>query len=109
MLLDGLLDSRELAIGDLIFIEVLQGCRIEMEFNQVRYLLGRLQLIELGGADIVLPAPKNYSKLRQLGVTVRGTIDVILATRCLVNGLSLLHSDRDFDAFETHLGLRVVR
>lgn len=109
MLLDGLLDSRELAIGDLIFIEVLQGCRIEKEFNQVRYLLGRLQLIELGGADIVLPAAKNYSKLRQLGVTVRGTIDVILATRCLVNGLSLLHSDRDFDAFETHLGLRVVR
>jgi len=36
------------------------------------------------------------------------TVDVLIATRCLANGLRLLHRDRDFDAFEQHLGLRVV-
>jgi len=107
-LLEGLLDSQELAIGDLNFIEVLQGCRIEKEFNEVRRLLGRLTLVVLGGEDVVVQAAKNYLKLRQLGVTVRGTIDVVLATRCIVSGYRLLHSDRDFDAFEEHLGLKCV-
>jgi predicted nucleic acid-binding protein len=107
-LLEGLLDSQELGIGDLNFIEVLQGCKIEKEFNEVKRLLGRLELVVLGGPDVVVPAAKNYLKLRQLGVTVRGTIDVALATRCIVDGHTLLHSDRDFDAFEKHLGLKCV-
>ena len=107
-LLEGLLDSQELAIGDLIFTEVLQGCRFDKEFNEVRRLLGRLDLIMLGGEDIVVEAAKNYRKLRSMGLTIRGTIDIVLATRCIVSGHQLLHSDRDFDAFEKHLGLRCV-
>ena len=107
-LLEGLLDSQELAIGDLIFTEVLQGCKLDKEFNEVRRLLARLDLVVLGGEDVMIEAAKNYRKLRNLGVTVRGTIDVVLATRCVVSGHQLLHSDRDFDAFEQHLGLRCV-
>lgn len=107
-LLEGLLDSQEIAIGDLIFTEVLQGCRFDKEFNEVRRLLGRLDLIVLGGEDVVVQAARNYRKLRSLGITVRGTIDVVLATRCIVSGHQLLHSDRDFDAFERHLGLRCL-
>lgn len=107
-LLEGLLDSQELAIGDLNFIEVLQGCRVEKEFNEVRRLLGRLDIVVLGGEDVVVPAARNHLKLRQLGVTVRGTIDVVLATRCIVSDHRLLHSDRDFDSFEKHLGLKCV-
>ncbi len=107
-LLEGLLDSQELAIGDLNFTEVLQGCKIDKEFNEVRRLLGRLELVALSGEDVVVEAARNYRKLRSLGVTVRGTIDVVLATRCIVSGHLLLHSDRDFDAFEEHLGLRCV-
>jgi predicted nucleic acid-binding protein len=107
-LLEGLLDSQELAIGDLIFTEVLQGCKLDKEFNEVRRLLARLDLVVLGGEDVMIEAAKNYRKLRNLGVTVRGTIDVVLATRCIVSGHQLLHSDRDFDAFEQHLSLRCV-
>jgi predicted nucleic acid-binding protein len=115
-LLEGLLDTQELAIGDLIFTEVLQGCKVDKEFNQVRRLLGRLQLVALSGEDVVVAAARNYRKLRNLGLMVRGTIDVVLATRCIVSGHRLLHSDRDFDAFELrdfdafelHLGLRCV-
>jgi predicted nucleic acid-binding protein len=107
-LLEGLLDTQELAIGDLIFTEVLQGCKVDKEFNEVRRLLGRLRLIALGGEDVVVAAARNYRKLRNLGLTVRGTIDVVQATRCIVSGHRLLHSESDFDAFERHLGLRCV-
>ena len=106
--LERLLDSQELGIGDLNFTEVLQGCKLDKEFNEVRRLLGRLELVVLGGEDVVVEAAKNYRRLRQLGVTVRGTVDVVLATRCIVSGHRLLHSDRDFDPFERYLGLRCV-
>lgn len=104
-LLDKLLGSQELAIGDLSFTEVLQGCKIDKEFNKVHRLLGGLELIALSGHDVVVEAAKNYRKLRSLGITVRETVDVILATRCIVSGHRLLHSDRHFDAFEKYLGL----
>ena len=106
--LDRLLDSQELGIGDLSLTEVLQGCRFQREFNQARRLLARLEFIVLGGSDVAVQAAMNYRKLRSLGVTVRGTVDVVLATRCIVSGYQLLHSDPDFDAFERHLGLRCL-
>jgi len=52
---------------------------------------------------------RNHRKLRALGVTVRATIDALIATFCIVEGHELLHCDRAFDPFERHLGLRVVR
>ena len=106
--LDGLLGSEPLAIGDLILTEVLQGFATEREFNDARKVLLTLDMVVLGGADVAVEAAKNYRKLRGLGVTVRKTIDTVIATRCIVSGHMLLHSDRDFDAFEQHLGLRCV-
>jgi hypothetical protein len=41
-------------------------------------------------------------------VTVRKTVDTLIATRCLANDYDLLHSDRDFEPFAQHLGLRCV-
>ena len=106
--LEGLLDLQGLGIGDLILTEVLQGCKFDKEFNEVRRLLARLELVVLGGDDVAVEAARNCRKLRALGITVCGTTDVVLATRCIVSGHQLLHSDKDFDAFERHLGLRCV-
>lgn len=106
--LEELLDSDELGIGDLVLTEVLQGCKLDKEFNEVRRLLSRLEFVVLGGDDVAVEAARNYRKLRSLGLTVRGTVDVVLATRCVVSGYRLLHSDRDFDPFEQHLGLQCV-
>ncbi len=106
--LDELLGSEPLAIGDLILTEVLQGFGGDREFNAARKVLLALDMVMLGGPDVAVEAAKNYRKLRSLGVTVRKTIDTVIATRCIVSGHTLLHSDRDFDAFEQHLGLRCV-
>ena len=103
-----LLGGQALGIGDLNLVEVLQGCRVDVQFNEVRKRLALLELVVLGGPDVAVEAARNFRKLRALGVTVRGTIDVVLATRCIVSGHQLLHSDRDFDPFEQHLGLRCV-
>lgn len=104
--LDALLGTEPLAIGDLILTEVLQGFSHERDFNQARRLLTSLDVIALGGADMALQAARNYRLLRAQGVTVRKTIDTIIATRCIEDDVPLLYSDRDFDPFVAHLGLR---
>lgn len=106
--LDSLLRVQPIAIGDLILTEVLQGCATEVEFNRVKRVLLSLDVVELGGVDIALQAARNYRFLRGLGVTVRKTIDVIIATYCIENGYLLLHNDRDFLPFVEHLGLTAL-
>lgn len=106
--LDLLLGTTRIAVGDLILAEVLQGVRDEREFQRVRKTLGSFQQVDLAGHEMAVQAAKNYRKLRDLGVTVRKTIDTLIATWCIKSKTMLLHSDRDFDAFELHLGLQVV-
>jgi predicted nucleic acid-binding protein len=106
--LDRLLGEEVLAIGDLILAEVLQGFQSEAEFSAGLQLLTSLTAIELGGQKIAVQAARNFRTLRTAGVTVRKTIDTIIATCCIEGGYYLLHNDRDFDAFERYLGLRTV-
>jgi predicted nucleic acid-binding protein len=106
--LDQLLSSEPLAIGDLILTKVLQGFDDERDFNKARKMLTALTVVELGGQETAIQAARNFRALRKRGVTVRKTIDTVIATRCIESGYDLLHSDRDFDPFVDHLGLRVV-
>lgn len=107
-LLDTLLGREPLAIGDFMLTEVLQGSADERAFNAARKMLTSLMIVELGGLKIAIQAAKNFRTLRSRGVTVRKTIDTVIATRCIESGYELLHNDRDFDPFAKHLGLRVV-
>ncbi len=104
--LDSLLGSEPIATGDLILSEVLQGFVSDRDFNQAKKLMTSLVIVELAGQSIAIQAAKNFRVLRSLGVTVRKTIDTVIATRCIESGLPLLYSDRDFDPFVEHLGLR---
>jgi hypothetical protein len=106
--LDTNLGVEGLVVGDLILAEVLQGFKEDKGFNEAKRLLSRLDQVGICGTSLAVEAAQNYRRLRRAGVTVRGTVDVLIATRCLADGLRLLHSDRDFDGFERHLGLQVV-
>jgi predicted nucleic acid-binding protein len=106
--LDRLLGQQPLAIGDLILTEVLQGFDSEKDFNHVRKMLTSLIVVELGGQEIAIQVAKNFRALRRRGMTVRKTIDTVIATRCIVSGYELLHDDRDFDPFAKYLGLRLA-
>ena len=104
--LDALLGREPVATGDLVLTEVLQGFGSDRDFNQARKLMTSLIVVDIGGQDIAIQAARNFRALRALGVTVRKTIDTVIATRCIESGFTLLYSDRDFDPFVQHLGLR---
>jgi predicted nucleic acid-binding protein len=106
--LDQLLGSEQLAIGDLILTEVLQGFTSERDFRATEQMLTSLRTVELGGREIAIQAARNLRALRRMGITVRGTIDTLIATRCIESGHELLYDGRDFDPFVKHLGLRVA-
>jgi hypothetical protein len=106
--LDRELGRRPFALTDLILCEILQGIRTDSAFTQVRRNLSGFAVFDTGGESLAVAAAKNYRFLRSQGQTVRKTIDCLIATFCITEGRSLLHRDRDFDAFEKYLGLRVI-
>ena len=104
-LLDSMLGRSRLAVGDLIATEVLQGVRDEREYTRVKKTFDAFTRINLCDYKLAIKASENYRVLRAKGITIRKTIDTIIATRCIEDGLTLLHADRDFAPFAQHLGL----
>jgi len=104
-ILSNLITSDVIVLGDLILVEVLQGMRAGPQLRLAQAIFSPLQRKALCSPDLAPIAADNYRLLRQRGFTVRGTIDVIIATWCIENKIALLHSDRDFEVFESELGL----
>ena len=103
--LDSGLAQGIIAIGDLIFLEILQGFKNDKDYNLAKSTLGTLEQYEMLGHAQALKSAENYRVLRKKGLTIRKTTDVIIATFCIENKLPLLFSDRDFIPFVDHLGL----
>ena len=103
------LGRQAIGLGDIILCEVLQGFHNQQDFDTARSALFHFPVYAIGGIEIALRSAENYRALRRRGITVRKTIDCLIATFVIEEGFTLLHSDRDFDPFEAHLGLRVAR
>jgi predicted nucleic acid-binding protein len=95
-------------MGDLILTEVLQGFQSDRDFRIAKNLLLSLPFMPMVGQTLALESVANYRFLRKKGVTVRKTIDVMIATFCIYYKLSLLHDDRDFDPMAKFLGLKII-
>jgi len=107
-ILDQTLGRQEVAIGDLILLEILQGFRVDKDYNTAKKYLSSLHQYNMLSTELALKASDHYRKLRKKGITIRKTADVIIATFCIANQLPLLFSDKDFLPFSKHLKLRCV-
>ena len=106
-LLDDYLSNVPIIMGDLILTEVLQGFKSDKDFETAKSFLSALPFRQMGGYHVAIQSAKNYRRLRKSGITVRKTIDVIIATFCIVERLTLLHDDRDFDPIASHFPLKM--
>ena len=107
--LDSALGSKPIIIGDIILTEVLQGFQNDKDFRTAHKLLLEFQYMDMVGQDIAVKSAMNYRSLRQKGITVRKTIDVVIGTFCIYHKFSLLHNDKDFDPIEKHLKLKTIK
>ena len=103
--LDSELERGTVAIGDIIFLEILQGFRNDKDYKLARTKLDTLDQYEMLGHGMVIKCADNYRFLRKRGITIRKTNDVIIATFCIENNIPLLFTDRDFLPFVKHLKL----
>ena len=108
-ILDRELKQDRVVTGDLIIVEFLQGFRDNKQFQIAKHLMDSLDYHDFVGKEMAIRAAENFRKLRKRGITIRKTMDVLIATFCIAHDLELLHNDRDFDPMEELLGLRVKR
>ncbi len=106
--LDNALGRELVLVGDIMLAEVLQGFRRDRDYRVARDLLLSLEVVNMLNTSIALLSAGNYRTLRRKGATVRKTTDCIIASWCIEHGRALLHSDRDFQPFQDHLGLAIV-
>lgn len=109
MLVTLLSDSTSrLVLLDVVLLEVLRGVRSDSDYALSYEALLPLTVEIAGGKDVALTAANMYRRLRKNGLTVRSSLDLLIATWCIANQCDLIHSDRDFDAISKHYPLRVL-
>lgn len=95
------------ALTDIVFTEVLQGLRTEREAKLVERHLRAFPILPLDGIDDFALAAEIYRSARRAGVTIRKTLDCLIAAPCVRTGAPLLHCDSDFDSLAKCTPLRL--
>ena len=103
--LNDTLGIRPVAVGDLILTEVLQGFREDEDYKIAKSLFDELTVFDLLGKDMAIKSADNFRSLRKRGITIRKTVDIIIASFCIEMKIPLLFTDKDFKPFIKHLGL----
>lgn len=103
-----MLGREQILVGDLILCEVLKGARNGGSARDFELTMRKCEFVEMSGSDLAVVAAAKFRELRARGITVRKTIGLLIGTYCILYRHTLLHSDRDFNPMEQHLGLQVV-
>lgn len=106
--LDLALSHEDVAIGDLILLEILQGFRSDKDYQMAKQSLAALYQFNMLTTDLAIKAAENYRILRKQGITIRKSADVIIATFCIEKNIPLLFTDRDFLPFTQHMKLQTA-
>jgi predicted nucleic acid-binding protein len=96
------------ALTDVILTEILQGLRFEREARMVERHLRAFPILQLDGLDDFVLAAELYRSARRAGVTIRKTLDCLIAAPCVRTGAPLLHADADFDRLASCTSLRLL-
>jgi predicted nucleic acid-binding protein len=106
--LDAAMDLQDVLVPDLVLVEVLRGIASDSLAGAIEREFQHFEIVHVGGRELAVLAAQNYRLLRGKGITIRGSIDLLIGTWCIENRVPLLHNDRDFDTMEQHLGLVCV-
>ncbi len=96
-----------IALTDIVFTEVLQGFRSEREARLVEGHLKAFPVLRLDGLEGFVLAAELYRRARRAGVTIRKTLDCLIAAPCVRSGAPILHADADFDRLAECTPLRL--
>lgn len=102
-------DGAPIALTDVIYAEVLQGFRTEREAQLVEESLTAFPILRLATLDDFARAARLYREARRVGITIRKTLDCLIASLCVREGAPILHSDSDFDRLAACTQLEIFK
>ncbi len=102
-------DDAPVALVDIVYCEVLQGIREEETYLRARASLLAHPILRPGGLETFEIAANLYRAARRRGLTIRRSVDCIIAATCLEAGAEIYHNDRDFDAIAKVSDLTIYR
>lgn len=85
----------DLCTCGVVVAEVFQGLRRTSELPELEALFRDLAFLGMPGIDTYLEAAELYRELRRRGITVRSTIDCLIALLAKEHRCALLFRDRD--------------
>ena len=98
-----------LALVDIIYCEILQGIRDEEIYQRTRVSLRAHPILRPRGLETFETAANLYRTARRHGLTIRRSVDCLIAATCLETGAEIYHNDRDFDALARVSALMIHR
>jgi predicted nucleic acid-binding protein len=101
-------DDEPVALTDIVLTEILQGLRDDREARRVERRLLAFDVLRLEALDDFRRAASLYRRARTRGLTIRRTLDCLIASVCVRDDAPILHADTDFDHLATCTDLRVV-
>jgi predicted nucleic acid-binding protein len=91
-----------------IFQEVLQGAKSEKEYKLLRRYLETQRFFQpKDPVDSFAEAARIFFQCRKRGLTIRSTIDCLIAQIALEHDLLLLHNDQDFHLMANVIPLKI--
>jgi len=93
-----IINNEDIVIADITLTEILQGIKTDREYREVKASLLTFPILSLKSPDSYIAAAELFRKCRKTGLTIRSTVDLLIAQIALEHNATLLHNDRDFDA-----------
>ena len=79
-----------------IYQEVLQGIKDQKIFEQVKFIFQHYSMVNLDVMHVTDYAVDLYRHLRKKGITIRKSVDCLIASYAILGNMPLLHHDNDF-------------
>ena len=92
-----------------IYQEVLQGIREDKIFEEIKYILQQYKMIEIDLMDVTNYAIGLYRHLRKKGITIRKSVDCLIASYAILENMYILHNDSDFTQIAKESKLQIYK
>jgi predicted nucleic acid-binding protein len=102
-------EDRPIALTDLLYCEILQGIREDTHYERTRNILLHYPILRMETLETVDQGAKIYRACRRRGLTIRKTIDCLIASVCIENDFELFHNDSDFNLIAKATSLQIYR
>lgn len=107
VLVDLLKKREQLFLTDIILTEILQGIKEENKYIVVKNSMLSLTFVHARNYETYIHASDIYRECRKKGITIRKTVDCIIAAVAIENNLTILHNDRDFINIEKGINYKL--